>query len=331
MNNVGKRRGLRYPEGPGHRASSRGIAGHQGNLRRRLCLLDDILIGSIGEPLLTPNNPFTYCLNTSTIVGQKLSLPTMIDLAAAAGFKAIEPWIGEILEHRQRGGSLRDLRKRIEDHGMVVASAIGFARWIVDDDAERDAGLIEAKGDIELVAELGGRFIAAPPVGYHEKTGLDLRAAAERYAALFDLAKPFGVTPLLEIWGPSKTLHSLGEALFVAAESQRPAQLLLDVFHLYKGGSRHVGLSLLNGRQLPVFHVNDYPAHPAREQITDAHRVYPGDGIAPLREIFSLLRQIQATPFLSLELFNQNYYQQDPAEVLETGLKKLMRISGIED
>ena len=31
-----------------------------------------------------------------------------------------------------------------------------------------------------------------------------------------------------------------------------------------------------------VFHMNDYPADPPRDKITDAHRVYPGDGVAPL-------------------------------------------------
>jgi 2-keto-myo-inositol isomerase len=271
-------------------------------------------------------SPFTYCLNTSTIAGQKLPLIETIDLAGKAGFKAIEPWIGEIQAYQQQGGSLKDLRNRIEDQGMVVASAIGFAAWIVDDDAARASGLEEARRDMDLVVQLGGRFIAAPPVGHHEKPGLDLLAAARRYADLFDLAKPFGVTPLLEIWGPSKSLHRLGEALFIAAESQRPAQLLLDVYHLYKGGSTHAGLRLLNGRQLPVFHVNDYPANPPRESITDADRVYPGDGVAPLKEIFGTLREIGATSFLSLELFNEKYYQQDAMTVLTTGLAKLREV-----
>jgi sugar phosphate isomerase/epimerase len=271
----------------------------------------------------TPAASFTYCLNTSTIAGQKLSLPAMIDLAASAGFKAIEPWIGEIVAYQKKGGSLKELRQQIEDRGLVVASAIGFAQWIVDDDATRRAGLEEAKHDIDLIARLGGKFIAAPPMGHHEKPGLNLLAAARRYADLFDLAKSFGVTPLLEVWGPSKSLHRLGEALYIAAESQRPAQLLLDVFHLYKGGSTHAGLRLINGNQLPVFHVNDYPANPPREQITDADRVFPGDGIAPLKDIFTTLRNIRAKSFLSLELFNPSYYQQDAMEVLTTGLRKM--------
>src|SRR4051794_9099175 len=43
-----------------------------------------------------PKGTFVLCLNTSTIRGQKLPLTQEIDLAAKAGFTAMEPWVGEI-------------------------------------------------------------------------------------------------------------------------------------------------------------------------------------------------------------------------------------------
>src|SRR3954465_4608097 len=56
---------------------------------------------------------FHYCFNTSTIRGQKLSLVEEIDIAAKAGYQAIEPWINEIEAYVHSGGSLPDLKKRI--------------------------------------------------------------------------------------------------------------------------------------------------------------------------------------------------------------------------
>ncbi|HEX6986913.1 MAG TPA: sugar phosphate isomerase/epimerase, partial [Planctomycetaceae bacterium] len=41
-----------------------------------------------------------YCLNTSTVRGQKLDLPALVDLAAAAGYDGIEPWINEITAYQ---------------------------------------------------------------------------------------------------------------------------------------------------------------------------------------------------------------------------------------
>jgi sugar phosphate isomerase/epimerase len=54
----------------------------------------------------------------------------------------------------------------------------------------------------------------------------------------------------------------------------------------------------------------------------DAHRVYPGDGVAPLDMIFQTLRDHARTVVLSLELFNPDYWKQDALEVAKTGLEK---------
>ena len=82
-------------------------------------------------------------------------------------------------------------------------------------------------------------------------------------------------------------------------------------------------MRLVNGRQIHVFHRNDYPANPPRETIGDKDRVYPGDGVAPLG---SILRDLYAIGFrgaLSLELFNRDYWRQGPATVARTGLEKM--------
>ena len=81
-----------------------------------------------------PRDPFTYCLNTSTIRGQNLPITDEIDIVARAGYQAIEPWINELERYVQGGGNLRDLNRRIRDAGLVVPSAIGFMDWVVDDE-----------------------------------------------------------------------------------------------------------------------------------------------------------------------------------------------------
>src|SRR4051795_6829000 len=72
---------------------------------------------------------FRFCLNTSTIKGQNLGLVEEIEIAAKAGYVAIEPWINEIEKYVEGGGSLPDLKKRCADHGLEMASGIGFAEW----------------------------------------------------------------------------------------------------------------------------------------------------------------------------------------------------------
>jgi sugar phosphate isomerase/epimerase len=265
-----------------------------------------------------------YSLNMSTVRGQKLSVPDQVELAGKAGYDAIEPWIGELRQYEQSGGSIADLRNRIADRGLKVPSAIGFAEWIVDDEKRRAAGLEQAKKDMDLIRSIGGTHIAAPPAGATKEPSVNLLQAAERYRALLDLGASMAVIPQLEVWGFSATLSRLGETMLVATESRHPkACVLLDVYHLYKGGSEFNALRLLSGVAMNCFHMNDYPANPPRETIKDSDRVYPGDGVAPLTQ---MLRDLFSTGFsgtLSLELFNPSYWKQDALEVASTGLVKM--------
>jgi len=268
--------------------------------------------------------PFSYCFNTSTIRGQKLSLDREIEITAKAGYDSIEPWVDKIHEYAKGGGSLNELSRRISDLGLTVESAIAFSRWIVDDDAERAEAIEQNKRDMDVLARIGGKRIAAPPAGANKEAGLDLMKAAERYRALLELGDEMGVVPQVEVWGSSKNLHRLGEAMFVVIESGHPkACLLPDVYHIYKGGSDFNGLKMLSPRVIQVFHLNDYPAEPPRETITDRDRVFPGDGIAPLTQILRDLHANGSRAVLSLELFNPIYWKQDPLTVAKTGLAKM--------
>ena len=266
---------------------------------------------------------FRYCLNTSTIRGQKLPLDQEIELAAKTGYDGIEPWIREIDAYVRDGGKVSDLRKRIDGLGLKVESAIGFANWIVDDEPRRKQALEQAKVEMSLVREIGGTHIAAPPAGATRNVRLDLFEAASRYHALLEIGRSVGIIPQVEVWGFSENLSRLGEAVFVAVEAGHPdACLLPDVYHIFKGGSDFSGLKMIAGSQIHCFHVNDYPAEPARAAISDKDRVYPGDGIAPLNDIFRTLAANGFRGALSLELFNPNYWSQDAEEVCRTGLRK---------
>lgn len=266
---------------------------------------------------------FLLGLNTSTIRGQKLSIVEEIAIAAKAGFQGMEPWIDELQRHADGGGSLEDLGKRFRDAGIRVESAIDFFEWAVDDESRRKKALEAARKSMGLLQKIGGTRLAAPPVGATDRP-LDPRRVAERYRDLLELGDQIGVVPQAEVWGFSKTLGRLGEAAQVAIETGHPkACILPDVFHLYKGGSPLEGVRLLAPAAIHVFHVNDYPAQPAREKLTDADRVFPGDGVAPYK---TLLRDLAAGGFrvmLSLELFNRTLWSQDPQAVATRGFEKL--------
>jgi 2-keto-myo-inositol isomerase len=312
------------------------------DLSRRRCLLTGgalAIAGSFSElsavsrettrqpsPLSNAREPFGYCFNTSTIRGQKLDLPSQIDVASSAGYAAVELWVGDVQAFVESGGSLRDLAKRISDRGLAVPSTISFFGWLSDDAARRAQAIEQAKREMDLVRQIGATRIAAPPAGATDRP-VDLLEAARRYRQLLEIGSSIGVIPELELWGFSKSLSRVGEVACVAIESGHPqACLLLDVFHIYKGGSAFESLRFLNGNAMHVLHMNDYPSVPPRARINDAARVFPGDGSAPLRSMLRTLRDIGFRGYLSLELFNPQYWKQDPHLMARTGLEKMKAV-----
>lgn len=285
---------------------------------------------ALAETNVAATNPsqFRVCLNTSTIRGQKLSVDKQIDVAAQGGYSGIEPWIGDLRAFVEGGGKLTDLRKQLDDSNLTVESAIGFARWIVDDEAQRKAGLEELKRDMEMIRTLGGARVAAPPIGAHEASApvMDLRVVAERYRAALEVGDEMGVVPMAEVWGFSKNMSRLGETLFVMIESGHPkACMLPDFYHIYRGGSPFEGLNLLAKSAIPHFHINDYPSR-ERTSLNDSDRVYPGDGDCPIVTILKGMRANGVSCALSLELFNKDLWAKDAYEVAKTGADKVKAV-----
>ena len=281
--------------------------------------------GPISAKEKPPRTPFRPCLNFATLIGFNLSFEEEIDVAAKAGYRSIEPWPRKIELFLEQGGKLSDARKRIDDHGLTVENLCTFYPWMVDDEDKRAAGIEQMKTNMGWAKQLGTTRIAATSVGATDHRLDDFRVLGDRYRTILEIGDTFGVWPLLEIWGRVKTLNSLSDVMAVATWSGHPkAELLLDVFHLYRGGSPFEGLALVNGRKIHTFHVHDYPADPPREKLEDRHRVYCGDGVAPLTMIFQTLRNNGFEGCLSFEVFNQTYWETgDPLLVAKTSLEKL--------
>src|SRR5689334_11758867 len=276
----------------------------------------------------TAKGQFRFCLNTSTISGQKLGLLRMIDIAAKAGYDGVELWVNDIKEYLNQGNSLQSLHAFITARGIVVEDAISFTEWMVDDDAKRKTGLEELEEEMKMMAALGCHRIAAPPAGVEKGEPINFQIAGKRYRDILEMGRKYNVTPLLEFWGASGTLYNFSQALAIAAAADdADARILPDVFHLFRGGSGFNCLKLVNGKVIDIIHMNDYPASKPVEAQTDSDRIYPGDGAAPLKQILQDLVGMGGTKVLSLELFNETYWKQDALLVAKTGLQKMKRLA----
>ena len=266
-----------------------------------------------------------FAMNASTLRGYNLTLLDQMKAMALSGFKGYEPWMKDI-RAAKADGTLGDVCRIARDSGVSFINGIAFGQWVNPDPKIRADGLEETKQEMALLAEIGCPCIAASMFGM-QKSGsqnLPLEAIAERYVTVLDLGKKMGVRPLLEYWGHSVNLFRLEDALEVVRLTGRDdAAILADVYHTYRGGGSFDAYRKLSAKLLPVLHVNDYPSYPYREQLKDPDRVWPGDGKAPWKKIFSNLDAVGADPWLSIELFNPAYWRTYPGKTLSVGYGKL--------
>ena len=280
------------------------------------------------EPQSTiPPASFRYCLNMSTIRGHNLGFIKELETDSKAGFRSVEIWMNSLQTYLTNGGTPKEAKKRIDDLGLTIENCIGFAEWIVDEEDRRKKSLDLMKKEMDLLVQIGCKRTAAPPAGATQTPGLDLKKAAERYRTILELGDATGVVPHLELWGFSKNLSRVSEVFYVALESGHPsAKVLLDLYHLYKRGSPVETLSLINPYSVEILHMNDYPAQLSSSVITDADRLYAGDGVAPIKQVLRALSKKDKPLVLSTEVFNKNYYAQDALLVAKTALQKMKKV-----
>ena len=274
------------------------------------------------------NPVFKYSLNMSTIRGQKLGFIKELQVAAKAGFTSVEIWIDSLQTYLQNGGTITEAKKIIDDLGITIENAIGFAKWIVNDDATRKAALEQLQREMDMLAKIGCTRVAAPPSGATGLPLIDLNIITERYRTILQMGEQTGVIPMVEMWGSSQNLKKISQVLYVVTESEhKNALVLLDAFHIYKGGSSPDSLQFVGKPAIEVFHINDYPAGIPPAKISEPHRVYPGDGVAPLKQILQTLKNPDKPVVLSFEVFNESYYKQDALLVAKTGLAKMKAVT----
>ena len=244
-------------------------------------------------------------MNASTLRGYKLSLKDQVKAVAAAGYGGFEPWLKDI--HAARAdGTFADVVKIARDSGLEFVNGIAFGQWVHPDAKVRAAGLEETKRDMAALAEMGCPRIAASMFGVQKAGSPKLGAAeiAERFDVLCDLGAKMRV--------------------------KRPgAAVLADVYHTYRGGGDFATYARLTPEQLPVLHVNDYPSTKPRTELTDPDRVWPGDGLAPWKELFATLDDRGLDPWLSIELFNPAYWRTTPSDTLRMGIEKMVALGDL--
>jgi sugar phosphate isomerase/epimerase len=143
------------------------------------------------------------------------------------------------------------------------------------------------------------------------------------------MGREIGIRPAMEFLGFVEHVNSIATAREIMERAGDPsATIVIDWFHMVRGDGRETifeDLRALKAEQIAIVHLDDVPYRKPFAEMTDGDRVYPGDGDIPIDELFAVLREIGYGGPVSLELFNEELWSEDPFTVAKTGYEKSQR------
>ena len=264
------------------------------------------------------------CFNTIT-AGLDKRLEDIIAACGRARFDGVEIDLRAIDEASSRV-SLADIRQLLADNALAPVSVMAFdlAPFATDDAAlERFARGADAARVLGAPMLLTYCF-AAIPEGMTEDAALE--TAGQRARRYGEIAGDIKIA--LEPIGRSKLMGGPKSALDIAARSGRDnVGIMMDTFHYYLSQVSDADILAIPRDKLLIVHVNDSEDRPIAE-LQDKHRVHVGDGILPLGHDLHLWRQLGYDGYLSVEIFNESYWQMPVDTVVNAAKSSLIALLG---
>jgi len=261
-----------------------------------------------------PSGSLTLCMHEAS--SDRFDFRTAMEGYAKAGIRAVEPQLTKVREFAQKE-SVAAAKRLLDDLGLKAMSSSNQIGLAEPADA-RARSLDDLKWKAELAQALGCDRIVAPSAGAGPYTADDYKRGADNLREAGEIAKPFGVSIMLEFSRTSRFAACLPTALTLVHNANHPnVRVMMDIFHFWGGVSKFEDLELLADGELHHLHFEDVPADPPREIQGQPNRVWPGEGIVPLRRVLDVLKGKHYAGAASVEMFNPAIQAMDPYDVAQ--------------
>lgn len=252
-------------------------------------------------------------LNGATTM--RADLATDLQAARAAGFDYLEIWAAKLRKFLNER-SPPELKDLFSGSGLSPLSINSIEHITFRDAAAYESIKHECEELSRIAASVGCPCIVVVP-GRLPKGGASREnVVAESIKVLHelcDISAAHGVSLAFEFLGQTDcSVPTLDLAAEIVREANREdLGIVIDSFHFYAGNSTFEMIEALDPDLIQIFHINDAEDLP-RAQLEDRHRLLPGLGILPLREMLAAFRKIGYDKVASVEIFRPEYWERDP-------------------
>jgi 2-keto-myo-inositol isomerase len=255
-------------------------------------------------------------LNGATTM--RADLATDLHAAKAAGFDYLEIWAAKLRAFLKEH-TTAELKDLFAESGLIPLSINSIEHVTFRDARAYESIKRECEELSSIAAAVGCPCIVVVP-GRLPKGGTTrenvIAESVRGLNELCDIAAAHNVKLAFEFLGQTDcSVPTLDLAHEIVREvNRKDLGVVIDSFHFYAGNSTVEMIEALDPDLIQIFHINDAEDLP-RGQLEDRHRLLPGLGILPLRDMISAFRKIGYDKVASVEIFRPEYWQRDPFEL----------------
>ncbi|MCX8082364.1 MAG: sugar phosphate isomerase/epimerase [bacterium] len=241
---------------------------------------------------------------------------------SSAGFNSVEIWFDKLKVYIEKNG-LAETKKLLKECRISPVGMCAQGDLMLTSGNRRKEVIKEFTEKLEIC-----RYLEIPtlvvPTDFPDKVKEDdYGRCIPNIQKAGDIAERYGVALAIEFIAGARFLGSLSTAIEIVKKvDKKNVGILFDTFHFYSGISKFEDMDGLTKENLFFVHINDVMGKP-REVLTDGDRVFPGDGVLPLKKIIKKIIETGYTGYYSLELFNKALWQKDAGDVAKKGYEAL--------
>jgi 2-keto-myo-inositol isomerase len=254
-------------------------------------------------------------LNGATTM--RADLETDIKAASAAGYELIEIWAAKLREFLKTK-TVADLKRLLEASNLEPYSINSIEHITFRNAADYENIKRETKELSKIANEINCPYVVVVPGKLPNNASEEevVEESVKVLNELADIAEKYNVGLAFEFLGQADcSVQTLDlDKKIIERVNRENVGLVIDTFHFYAGNSSFEAIETLDPKKLFIFHINDAENLP-KESLTDAHRLYPGEGILPIKEIKKRFDLIGYDRMVSIEIFRPEYWDENPFEV----------------
>ncbi len=266
-------------------------------------------------------------INQATLL--KTPMVQFLEVSSEAGFEGVELRRDETFLYL-KNHSPHDLKSLLDQHDLKCVSFNAIELFSLCPEEEFANIQKYTKKLMKIGNIIGCDLIIAVP-SFLDDRSFSLaeikEQTIERLIILKRLAEQHNFKLAFEPLGfPNCSVRDLSLALEILNnENLVEMGLVIDTFHFFVGGNSIDSLNSLSPHQLWLVHINDVNFNPDLD-MKDSDRVLPGDGTLNLKDFMNTLKSLGYNQWISIELFNESLWKEDPIKVAQKSMKSLKNI-----